>query len=87
VESWGLNYGTDWPSWAGLITRGVQYVEVFEDNDEDRRFREFYDLTRDPWQLTNVLRDGNPDNDAPAELEILSTRLPRDRSCRGTSCP
>lgn len=55
-------------------------------------FREYYDLVSDPWQLTNLLGDANPDNDPPAgELAALALLLSRDRRCVGTEgeapCP
>jgi hypothetical protein len=48
-------------------------------------FREYYDLVADPWMLTNLYRDGNPNND-PA-VGPLSSALAADRQCSGATCP
>lgn len=54
-------------------------------DDGTTTLREYYDLTSDPFQLTNLLHDGNPlDDPATAELAAM---LARDRNCSGTSCP
>jgi arylsulfatase A-like enzyme len=75
------------PTWASLRTRRYQYVEYYR---EGRRFfREYYNLVRDPWQLRNLLHDGNPANNP--DLARLSTQLRRHRGCAGTTgvnaCP
>jgi arylsulfatase A-like enzyme len=87
IESWGLNHGPEWPSWAGLITRDEQYVEVYDARDRERRFREYYDLAADPWQLTNLLGDANLHNDAPGAMRRFSDLLADDRRCAGATCP
>lgn len=79
------------PTWASTRTRAYQYVEYY-DNQGTVIFREYYDLDDDPWQLKNLLEDGDPSNDPPAgELADLSARLRQDRTCRGTAgqnpCP
>ena len=75
------------PTWASLRTRRYQYVEYYRDGKPF--FREYYDVVRDPWQLRNLLRDGNTAND-PA-VAPLSRQLRRDRRCAGTTgrtaCP
>lgn len=80
------------PSWAGLRTDAIQYVEYYDDGSGEVIFREYYDLVNDPWQLVNLLGDADPANDPPPdELIQLSTQLARDRGCRGTegqeACP
>ena len=76
------------PSWASLRTRRHQYVEYYTDRGR-RFFREYYNLARDPWQLRNLLRDGNPANNP--HVTALSRQLQHDRQCRGTTgaraCP
>lgn len=74
------------PTWASLRTRRYQYIEYYRDGK--RFFREYYNLIRDPWQLRNLLHDGNP---AGPNVAPLSAQLRHDRMCEGTSgerpCP
>ena len=82
------NNDNEWtpPTWASLRSRDVQYVEYYDDGR--RIFREYYDLSEDPWQLDNLLRDGRPGNDPSAwELMELSTSLGGARRCVGATCP
>jgi hypothetical protein len=75
------------PTWASLTALDYQYVEYY-DEDGKRTFREYYDLLRDPWQLTNTLGDFDPTNDpSPVQLQSLSARLAADRRCATSSCP
>ena len=69
--------------WAALRTRSYQYTEYYTDGQVS--FREYYDLRRDPWQLTNLLKDGDPENDP--ELGRLESQLASDRVCAASSCP
>jgi arylsulfatase A-like enzyme len=70
------------PTWASIRTATYQYIEDYGDDDTTVRFREYYDLVHDPWQLRNLLDDGNPNND-PA-VGALSNQLADDRKCAGT---
>jgi arylsulfatase A-like enzyme len=75
------------PDWAATLTRDLQYIEYYSDAGGPI-FREYYDLNSDPWQLTNLLGDGNASNDPPpAVVETLREQLRQDRSCRGPACP
>jgi arylsulfatase A-like enzyme len=79
------------PEWGSIRTGTYQYAEYYDDSGATS-FREYYDLESDPWQLQNLLHDGDPANDPSAlELERLSTQLRRDRLCQGTegseACP
>lgn len=79
------------PTWAALTTADLQYTEYYGENGEVI-FREYYDVASDPWQLENLLGDGDPENDpSPEVLERLTAQLARDRLCRGTGgeagCP
>ena len=77
-----------WGSWASLRSRSFQYVEYYEergDSADHVTFREYYDLEEDPWQLENRLADGEPANDP--DVQALSIRLAKARSCTGASCP
>jgi arylsulfatase A-like enzyme len=82
-EAWGEGRR----NWASLLTSGYQYTEYFS-HDGSIVFREYYDLRDDPWQLRNLLRDGDP-QDPP--VGALHARLHDLRSCRGTGgdsgCP
>ena len=51
----------------------------------DPSVREYYDLTSDSAQRTNLLKDGDPLNDPPTGF--LSAQLETDRTCSGASCP
>jgi arylsulfatase A-like enzyme len=85
------------PTWASLRTTTYQYIEWYEaDNTTlqtaiNRGYtgQEYYDLITDPWQVNNLLTDGNPANDP--DVAELSNRLRALRTCAGTSgataCP
>ena len=76
------------PSWASIRTTGYQYVEYYGPNGSTVTFREYYDLDQDPYQLDNLLGDGDSSNDPdPVTLLLLSQQLSRDRTCSGTSGP
>lgn len=82
TEGWGWKY-VGLPEWASIRTPRYQYIEYYRDGDVIGH--EYYDLRSDPWQLTNLLNDGEPGNDP--DLGPLSQTLARDRVCRGDSCP
>ncbi len=73
-----------WPSWASTLTPTSQYIEWYDDDLTTVSYREYYDLANDPWQLTNLLNDGNPGNDPP--VAQLAAILAADRVCAGASC-
>jgi arylsulfatase A-like enzyme len=84
-----LEYRSDTPkvpTWASTRTRRYQYIEYYRDGR--RFFREYYNLIRDPWQLRNLLHDGNPGG---PDVAAISARLQHDRRCVGTTgrraCP
>jgi arylsulfatase A-like enzyme len=73
-------------TWASTRTRTYQYVENYNQPElGGGTFREYYDLVNDPWMLTNLYRDGNPNNDPP--IGPLSSALAADRQCSGAACP
>ncbi|MGH2692818.1 MAG: sulfatase family protein [Actinomycetota bacterium] len=84
--------GQGFPSWSTVRTNSEQYIEWYDEDLETVSFREYYDLTMDPWQLTNLLGDADTSNDPPAHrLTELSLQIARDRRCQGTNgagaCP
>jgi arylsulfatase A-like enzyme len=73
------------PGWASVRTKRMQYVEYYDHDRSHVIFREYYRLNRDPWQLTNLLRDGNPENNPDtAQLHRL---LRIYGACAGSACP
>jgi arylsulfatase A-like enzyme len=70
------------PPWSSTVTASYQYVEY----NDGSGFREYYDLAQDPWQLRNLLGDGDGSND-PANIGELSSQLASDKQCSGSSCP
>jgi arylsulfatase A-like enzyme len=80
--------GSGFPSWSTVRTHTDQYIEWYDESLEAVSFREYYDLTTDPWQLRNLLGDADPANDPPPErLSELALQIARDRRCEGASGP
>ena len=76
------------PAYAALRSLDRLYVEYYKDDLQTITFREFYDLDADPWELENLLADGDGSTGpGRASLERLHERLQKLRSCRGTGCP
>jgi arylsulfatase A-like enzyme len=70
--------------WASTRTPRYQYMEYYNRDTGAIRFREYYDLVVDPFQLTNLFEDRNPRNDpwAPA----LGRELDDLKACAGEAC-
>jgi hypothetical protein len=89
TEAWGA---TGAGTWAALRTKAFHYIEYYRRNGVTPRediggvVHEYYDLTTDPYELTNLLRDGDPDTPDPAMIADLSTRLRKERLCAGSTC-
>lgn len=85
-EQWG-SWSANRPTWASIRTHDYQYIQYYY-NDGRVRFREFYDLVKDPWQTKNLLGDASDANDpSPFVIKQLETQLERDRVCAGLTCP
>lgn len=88
LEFQGGNNQPGVPTWAATLATDEQYVEYYDDVTGAPVFREYYDLVNDPFQLTNLLGDADPENDPPLdEQQLLSLVLSRDRRCAGTEGP
>jgi arylsulfatase A-like enzyme len=71
-------------NWASLRTETYQYTEHYRDGGRVR-FREYYRLTKDPWQLRNLLGDDRRANDPG--VSRLHRQLRQARSCVGPDGP
>jgi hypothetical protein len=98
TEDWETEGGT-WASLTGREgTRHYHYIEYYkqdgvtlddEQNDslkEQPYLREYYDLDADPYELTNLFRDGNVSTPDSAFVSELSDRLRRERLCKAGNC-
>jgi arylsulfatase A-like enzyme len=65
--------------WASILAPDYQYVEYYGSDETVTRFREYYDLTTDPWQLENLLGDDDSSNDP--NIASLSAQLAAYRTC------
>ena len=77
--------------WSSIHTADLHYTETYGINPDgttdfsDVLFREYYDLTRDPLELTNLLADNDLQNDPPTQE--LAAAVANDRTCAGATCP
>lgn len=75
----------DAPNWAALRWRNDKYIESYVADHAVASWLEYYRLSRDPWELNNLLYDeGQP---AWPETEYISQTLRRDLVCAGTEGP
>jgi arylsulfatase A-like enzyme len=81
TESWPPNARGPW---ASTRTPQYQYMEYYDRTTGAVKFREYYNLVVDPFQLTNLYGDKNPRNDpwAPA----LARELEGLKACVGQVC-
>jgi arylsulfatase A-like enzyme len=74
------------PGWASIRTAAYQYTEYYDiANPATVAFREYYNMAADPYQLVNLLADGNPSNDP--DTAPLAQTLRAARQCVGGACP
>jgi arylsulfatase A-like enzyme len=74
--------------WAAEETAAYHYIEYYDGPDFGTAnvvFREYYDLTTDPFELDNLLADGDPTNDP--DVRAISAQLAADRRCAAAACP
>lgn len=71
-------------TWASIRTTDNQYIEYYDDTGFVT-YREYYDLIEDPYQLENLLDNGNPLDDP--QWITLSNDLAQMRDCAGATCP
>jgi hypothetical protein len=73
------------PNWAAITTDQYQYTEYYDPaNPTVIVFREYYNLVNDPWQLVNLLNDGNTGNDP--NLTPLHNLVVAQKACAGSTC-
>ena len=82
LEYWGNVRG--WAPWASIRTPGMQYTEWYR-ADGSIKFKEYYNMVKDPWQLENRFLDG-VSNNIP-NRSTLHDQLSRKRVCVGGGCP
>jgi arylsulfatase A-like enzyme len=87
LEQWhepGHNRHAWQPTWASLRSPTWQYIEYY-DASGAITFREYYNLTRDPWELHSTIAatqgQGNP------RIAALHRQLAAARTCAGANCP
>jgi arylsulfatase A-like enzyme len=81
-----INTISNTPFWASLRSPTYNYVERYSATQPRKiLFREYYNLSADPFELDNLLADGNSAND-PATAQ-LSAQLAADLHCAASSCP
>ena len=83
LEWWEARQVTGIPPWRSLRSKTSQYIEYL--NGGEPFAREFYWLKADPFQLRNVVRDGNASNDP--NFPELHERLEEYSTCSGATCP
>ena len=74
LEYW-QGHAAPWiQTWASVRTPQYQYIEYYGDDEATKTFGEYYDLVSDPWQLQNLLADGDPSNDPNVDYALRPAR-------------
>jgi arylsulfatase A-like enzyme len=84
LEYWKSSDYLGVPTWASIRGSSFQYIEWYDD-EGIVTFREYYDLRKDPYELRNLLHDGDPGNDP--DTSGLAQQVARARRCVGDRCP
>ncbi|MGH2686784.1 MAG: sulfatase-like hydrolase/transferase, partial [Actinomycetota bacterium] len=71
--------------YASTITQAYQFIEYYTNDGRRVKYREYYDMVRDPWQLRNLLGDRKQRNDP--YVGALHAQLAPARVCRGHTGP
>jgi arylsulfatase A-like enzyme len=70
------------PAFRSVTTPTYRYTEYYKHNTFDLIFREYYDLTADPWEL-----DNRADFLTDEQIAALSDELHRYGTCKRAECP
>jgi arylsulfatase A-like enzyme len=74
------------PSWRMVRTPTAKYVQTYNTSGAVIA-REYYNLTADPAENTNLLGDASTTNNPPvATISAMTTQLNAFASCAGSSC-
>lgn len=74
-------------TWSAIHNAQYVYIEYYGQTTSTSgtpSFREYYDMVNDPYQMQNLLMDGNSANDP--DVAALSALLSSQKTCSGTSC-
>ena len=83
TESRGAyNNGRNVPAFRSVSTPTYRFAEYYEIGTFDLIFREYYDLTIDPWELEN-----RADELSAEQLAALSQQLEEFGTCEREACP
>jgi arylsulfatase A-like enzyme len=89
VEWWHEGTGGDPHTWSSYLSPTRQYTEYYKLHTDtggqevgtgELVFREYYDLVNDPYQLTNLLYQATPAQEAALGIPALAAQLAADRA-------
>ncbi|MFF3772289.1 sulfatase [Streptomyces sp. NPDC002232] len=90
VEWWKQGTGAGGaPTWSSYVAKDEQYTEYYDLTTDGSgtvtgtgqvKFREYYDLVNDPYQLTNKLYQATPAQEQALGIPALAARLAADRA-------
>ncbi|MFG1809584.1 sulfatase [Streptomyces sp. NPDC049040] len=89
VEWWHRGEGGNPHTWASTVSPTRQYTEYYKLHTDtsgqevgtgELVFREYYDLVNDPYQLTNLLYQATPAQEAALGIPALAAQLAADRA-------
>lgn len=88
VEWWKKGTGADHRTWSSYVSKDKQYVEYYQLHTDangtvsgtgEVKFREYYDLAADPYQLVNKLYQATPAQERALGIPALAAQLAADR--------